>query len=388
MSEANIHELEVDGKQIILIGTAHVSKHSAEEVKEVIEREKPDSVCVELCQSRYNSIYNKNNEDNKDIIKIIKDKKVTLFLVNLILSSYQKRMAKQLGVKSGQEMMQGVESAKEVDAELVLADRNIDITFKRILGNLSFWQKMKMVFGLILSVFSDEKITEEELEELKSGDMLDSALSELTKSMPKLKAPLVDERDKYLAQKIKTAPGEKVVAVLGAAHIPGIKKEIHKNNDLRELTRLPKKKKTGKIIGWSIPVIILALIIYTFIENKDAGLQQLLSWILWNGSLSAIGALIIRAHPLSILTAFVVAPISSLNPLFAAGWFAGLSEVFLRKPSVKDFENLSEDVLSFKGFWNNKVTHILLVVIFVNIGSVLGTIIGGSDIVRIFLNNI
>lgn len=388
MAEGNIQELDLDGKKIILIGTAHVSKHSAEEVKEVIEREKPDSVCVELCQSRYNSMYNKEKEENKDIIKIIKDKKVTLFLVNLILSSYQKKMAKQLGVSPGQEMIQGVESAKEVDAKLVLADRNIDVTFKRIIGNLGFWQKMKMVVELIFGMFSNEEITEEELEELKSGDMLDSALSELTKAMPKLKVPLVDERDKYLAQKIKEAPGEKVVAVLGAAHLPGIKIEIHNDNDLRELTKLPKKKHTGKIIGWSIPIIILSLIIYTFIENKDAGLQQLQSWILWNGSLSAIGALIVRSHPLSILTAFVIAPLSSLNPLFAAGWFAGLCEVFVRKPNVKDFEDLSEDILSLKGFWNNRVTHILLVVIFVNIGSVLGTLIGGSDIVKIFFNNL
>lgn len=388
MPNTDVQTIELNGKKILLVGTAHISKNSVDEVKEVIERERPDTVCVELCKSRYDAIYDKDKYKNMDIVKIIKEKKTTIFLVNLVLSSYQKKMAKQLGIKAGQEMTQGIESAKEIGAEVVLADRNIDVTFKRIIGNIGFWDKMKLLTQLIYSIFVTETITEEDIERLKSEDMLDSALSELTVAMPKLKTPLVDERDKYLAQKIKEAPGEKIVAVLGAAHVPGIMKEIYNYNDLAELSKLPKKKNTGKIIAWIIPIIIILLIASTFFINRDAGEEQVISWVLWNSSFAALGAIAALAHPLSILTAFVVAPFSSLNPLVAAGWFAGLVEVLLRRPNVKDFENINEDILSIKGVWRNKVIRVLLVVVLVNIGSVIGTFIGGTDIVRIFINNI
>jgi len=388
MSNSNVHEIDIDDKKIILVGTAHVSKHSVDEVKEIIEREQPDTVCVELCKSRYDSISDKDRWANMDIVKIVKDGKALLFLINLILSAYQKKMSKQLGVQPGQEMIQGIESAKEVDAELVLADRNIDITFKRILASISLWDKIKLLFQLIYSIFKDEKITEEDLDKIKSEDMLDSALKEMSESMPKLKVPLVDERDKYLAQKIKEAPGEKIVAVLGAAHIPGIKKEIKNDNDLKELTKVPDKSKKMKIISWIIPITIVLFIGSTFTINKDMGTQQIMSWVLWNGSLSAIGAVLALAHPLSILTAFLAAPISSLNPLLAAGWFAGLAEVLIRKPSVKEFQNLTDDILSLKGFWRNKVTRTLLVVVLVNLGSVVGTMISGTDIVRMFIRSL
>ncbi len=206
--------------------------------------------------------------------------------------------------------------------------------------------------------------------------------------MPSLKVPLVDERDKYLAQKLREAPGETVVAVLGAAHLPGVLREIHVDNDLKQLVKMPAKKKTGKIIAWAIPILIIGVIVATFIINKDAGMQQILTWFLWNGSLAALGGLIMLAHPLTILAAFLVAPFSSINPLFAAGWVAGIVEFFVRKPSVKDFENIGEDASTLKGFWSNRVIRILMVVVFVNLGSVAGTIIGGTDVVRIFIENL
>lgn len=388
LDSEHIHELILDGKRVIIIGTAHVSKNSVEEVKEVIEYVQPDTVAVELCESRYQTIENKSSWENMDIVKVIRQKQTTLLLVNLILSSYQKRMAKQLGIQAGQEMIQGIESAKDIGAELVLADRRIDLTFRRILGNLSAWDKIKFMAQLVISLFLDEEITAEDVERLKSEDMLDSALNELSTAMPSLKVPLVDERDKYLAQKLREAPGDTVVAVLGAAHIPGVLREIHVNNDLQKLVTMPPKKKTGKIIAWAIPIIIISVIIATFIINKDAGQQQLLTWIIWNGSLAGIGGIIMLAHPLSILAAIVVAPISSLNPLFAAGWAAGLVEFFVRKPHVKDFENIGEDASTLKGFWKNRVIRVLMVVVFVNLGSAAGMIIGGTDVVRIFIENL
>ncbi|ADU30553.1 TraB/GumN family protein [Evansella cellulosilytica] len=388
MSEENITRIHTDDKEYILIGTAHVSKKSAEQVKEIIEAENPDSVCVELDEQRYQSIKDGNKWRNMDIFKVIKEKKATLLLMNLFISSFQKRMAKQFGIKPGQEMIQGIESANEIGADLILADRNIQITFARIWHGLGVMGKAKLLTAIIASIFSNEKISEEELEKLKEQDMLNSMLDEFTQSFPQLKVPLIDERDQYLAQKIKDAPGKKIVAVLGAAHVPGIQKEFHKQHDLKAITKRPPKSKVPKIIGWSIPLIIISIIAYTFYMNPSAGFQQTLSWVLWNGSFSAIGASIAFGHPFAVVTAFLVAPLSSLNPLMAAGWFAGIVQAYMRKPNVSDFESLSDDVYTVKGFWNNKVTRILLIVVLTNIGSTLGTIIGGADVVRLFIENL
>lgn len=388
MSEENITRINLDGKEFILIGTAHVSKHSADQVKEVIEAERPDAVCVELDQQRYQSIMEGNRWKDTDIFKVIKEKKATLLLMNLAISSFQKRMAKQFGIQAGQEMIQGIHSAKDVGAELVLADRDIRITFSRIWGGIGLKGKAMLLMQVIAGIFSNDSISEEELEKMKKQDTIDAILKDFTKAFPRLKVPLIDERDQYLAQKIKEAPGDKVVAVLGAAHVPGIKEEIKKEHNLAQLTQLPAKSNAPKIIAWTIPFIILAIITYTFYANPSAGLQQTISWVLWNGSFSAIGTAIAFGHPFAILTAFIAAPITSLNPLLAAGWFAGLVQAYIRRPSVGDFESLSEDVHSVKGFWNNKVTRILLIVVLANLGSSLGTVIGGADVVRLFIENL
>lgn len=388
MTEENITRIHINEKEYILIGTAHVSKHSAEQVKEVIDTEQPDSVCIELDEQRYQSIMDGNKWRDMDIFQVLKDKKASLLLMNLAISSFQRRMAKQFDINPGQEMIQGIQSAKEIGADLVLADRNIQTTFSRIWGNLGLKGKAMLLTQVIASIFSRETITEEELEKMKSQDMIDSMLQEFTEVFPRLKTPLIDERDQYLAQKIKEAPGKKVVAVLGAAHVPGISKEIHQEHDLEKLSEKPPKSSAPKIIGWSIPVIVLAAIVYTFVANPSAGWQQTISWILWNGSLSAIGTAIAFGHPLAIITALIAAPITSLNPLLAAGWFAGLAQAYVRRPSVRDFETLSEDVFHVKGFWNNKVTRILLVVVLANIGSSIGTFIGGADVIRLFFKNL
>lgn len=388
MTEDNITRIYLNNKEYILIGTAHVSKHSAEQVKEVIEAEKPDTVCVELDEQRYQSIKDDNKWKNMDIFKVIKEKKASLLLMNLAISSFQKRMAKQFGINPGQEMIQGIDSAQEANAELVLADRNIQITFARIWNNIGLKGKAMLLTQVIASIFSKETISEEELEKMKQQDTIHTVLQEFTDTFPKLKKPLIDERDQYLAQKIKDAPGEKVVAVLGAAHVPGIKEQIQKDHNLNKLRELPPKSKLPKIIGWSIPILILAIIAYTFYANPQAGWEQTVSWVIWNGGLSAIGALIALGHPLTILTALLVAPITSLNPLLAAGWFAGFVQAYVRRPHVRDFENLSEDVFTVKGFWRNKVTRVLLIVVLANLGSSLGTFIGGVDVIRVFLENL
>ena len=387
LESKNVHILKKDEKEIILVGTAHVSKNSAEEVKKIIEEEKPDSVCVELCSARYNSIKNKKKWEEMDIISIIKQKKALLLLVNLILSSFQKRLAKQLGINPGQEMIQAISSAKSIDAHLILADRNIQVTFSRIWGKLGFWGKIRLLFMLILSIFNKEEISEEEIEKLKSEDILTAALKEMAQSFPELKRTLIDERDQYLAEKVKSAPGERVVAVVGAGHVPGMKKEIFKEHDLKTLNQVPSGSPWIKTLAWGIPLLVVAIIASTFRYSTPAGVNQIIQWFMWNGSLSALGTFIAGGHLFSILTAFFAAPISSLNPLLAAGWFAGITEAVIRRPRVEDFEQLG-NIVTFKGFFNNRVTKILLIVALANVGSMFGTFIGGAKVIQLFFDTV
>ncbi|MGE6413581.1 TraB/GumN family protein [Planococcus kocurii] len=388
MLDDNITRLEYNGKELILIGTAHVSKASAEQVKAVIETEQPDSVCIELDAQRYESVTQDSKWKETDIFKVIKDKKASLLLMNLAISSFQNRLADQFGIKPGQEMIQGIASAKETGAELVLADRNIQVTFSRIWGNIGFMGKAQLLTSVFFSIFSKETISEEDLEKMKSQDTLNAVMNDFTQSFPKLKEPLIDERDQYLAQKIKEAPGQKIVAVLGAAHVPGIIKEVHNEHDLEELSKVPAKSKWPKVIGWAIPLALVAMIAITFMNNPAAGLDQTISWILWTACLGAIGAAVAFGHPLAILTAFVGGPIGALHPLLAAGWFSGLAQAYVRRPNVGDFQTLSKDVFTLKGFWDNKVTRVLLVVVLTNLGTAAGNVIGGLDVIRLFFQNL
>ena len=386
--EENVTRIRLGEREIILVGTAHVSKRSAEQVKEIIEAERPDAVCVELDEQRYRTMTEGSKWQETDIFKVIREGKATLLLVNLMLSSFQRRLAKEFGIQPGQEMLQAIRSAEETGAELVLADRNIQITFARIWRNVGFWGKVRLMSQILQSIFGGEEITEEELEKMKRKDMLDAMLQEFTEHFPRLKTPLIDERDRYLAQKIKEAPGSKVVAVLGAAHVPGVTREIHRDNDLDELSRRPPKSKLPAVIGWAIPILIVAVIVYSFLTNPEVGLQQTLSWVLWTGTLSALGAAAAFAHPGAILTGFVAAPFTTLHPLLAAGWFAGIAQAYFQRPNVGDFERLAEDVLSVKGFWRNKVTRILLVVTLCNIGASIGTFVGGANVIGRFFGNL
>ena len=376
----NIVKVNYKDKEIYLVKTAHVSKNSVNDVRECINEVKPDAICIELDEDRYKKLSEPNKWRETDIIKIIKEKKVGFLLVNIILSSFQRRMAKNMDTSSGGEMLEGINASKELNVPLVLADRPIRITFSRIWNSLGINEKSKLLVSIIGSIFDDEEISEEDLAALKEADALEAALNEVGKEFPVVKKILVDERDAYLSSKIKNANGKKIVAIIGAAHANGLIKALDKDVDTKQLEEVNKKKGIGSIIKWLIPIAILSAIIYTLITNRDVGLSQIKSWILWNGTLSALGVLLALGHPLSILTAFIMAPITSLNPLLAAGWFAGIVEAMIRKPKVKDFENLGEDTSSLKGFWKNRVTRILLVVVFANLFSSIGTIISGLDI--------
>ncbi len=384
MEEEHITRVQYQDKELILIATAHVSKASAELVKEVIDREHPDSICVELDEDRYNNIKNPKAWSDTDLVQVIKEKKVGFMLANLVLGSYQRKLAKQLDTNVGQEMIQGIQSAEETGANLVLADRSIQTTFMRIWRKMTLKEKFDLLLNLFFALDDEEEneITDEEISNLLQKDMLEAAMANMKEEFPKIGDILLCERDQHLANKIKNAPGRKVVAVLGGAHVAGVKEEIFKEQNMQEISTVPPAGKAGKIIGWAIPIAIVALIAYGFTQGMETGLQQITSWILWNGTLAALFTAIMLGHPLSVLTAFVVAPISSLNPMLACGWFAGLMEAHIRKPKVEDISNISNDIFSIRGLFHNRFLRTLLIVIMANIGSSIGTVIAGMDIIK------
>jgi pheromone shutdown-related protein TraB len=368
--------LEIDGKKIFLVGTAHVSEESARLVAEVIDREKPDTVCVELCASRYQSIRQKDQWQNMDIVKVIREKKSFLLLSNLLLASLQKKIANKLNIRPGQEMIQAIESAEAVGAAIHLADRDIRITLSRTWRLMRLRDKIKLLAQLVFSLGQVDDISAEDVEKMKQEDVLETILADVGKSLPIVKAILIDERDRYLAHKIRHAPGEKIVAVVGAGHVPGIKRYWNTEIDIAPLEKLPPKSKLSAVLKWVIPLGIVALIITGFfMGGAKVGKDMVVWWLLANGVLAGVGALAALAHPLTVVSSILAAPLTSLNPMVAAGWVSGLVEAFSRKPRVIDFENLQEDIHSLRGFWKNKVTRVLLVVVFTNLGSSIGTFV-------------
>ncbi len=371
-----INELTCNGKQIILIGTAHVSKQSAKLVEDTIHEQTPDTVCVELCQTRFASLKDTDRWRNMDIVKVIKEKKALLLFVNLLLASFQKKMADKFGIKPGQEMINAIHAAEKINATIVPSDREIQTTLSRVWRGMGLWEKLKLMVSLVFSFGASDEIKEEDIEKMKQEDILQTLLSDVKKTHPIIEKSLINERDQFLAEKIRTAPGDRIVAVVGAAHAPGIKKYLSGNQriNLDELNVVPPAGKVGKFLKWGIPLAIFFLFVAGFLmEGKNAGTDMIWIWIAANGIFAGIGAVLALAHPFTILSSILAAPLTSLNPMIAAGWVSGLVEAFSRKPKVKDLESIPNDIGSIKGFWRNNVTRILLVVVFTNLGSTIGT---------------
>jgi pheromone shutdown-related protein TraB len=376
---ASVSHINSNGKNVYLVGTAHVSKKSVEDVRNTIEAVRPDTVCVELCAARHKAIVQRNDWKQMNIFKVIKEKKALFLLAQLILSSFYRMIGKQLGVQPGAEIIEGILQAEKNGSELVLADRDVEITLKRVWGHLNLWNRLKMAAQILAGLLFVEKIDENMIEDIKKKDQLETILETFTRSFPEVKKRLIDERDIYLAQKIRNAPGTTIVAVVGAGHVPGIKQHIHGHMALEPLIEIPPKSVIPAILKWAIPVLIAALLVAGFFKGgAQHGIESIYIWILVNGVLAALGAAIALAHPLTILASFIGAPLTSLNPMIAAGWVAGLVQAWVKKPTVSDFEELPTAITSLKGFWTNPVCKILLVVVMANLGSSLGTFISGG----------
>jgi pheromone shutdown-related protein TraB len=383
-------EVTAGGVHYTLLGTAHVSRTSAETVRRMAEGGDYDAIAIELCPSRHRALVDSDAWRNVDLFSILREGKAGMMMASLALSAYQTRVAEQLGIEAGADMRAAIAAASSTGRPLQLVDREIGTTLRRASHGLSLWKRWLMVNSLILSLVSREKITEEDIERLKEGDILAETFTEFSQNAPELHESLIAERDRYMAARLRQEndghAGRRVLVVLGAGHLAGTSKALAGVDDaaaaLRALDSLPPPSQILRALPWFVVAAVLGGFALGFSRSPELGWGLVATWVVVNGGLSALGALIARAHPLTVLTAMVAAPLTSLNPTVGAGMVTGAVEAWLRQPRVADFESLRDDVTSLAGWLRNRVAHVLAVFFLSNLGSAIGTWVAGFQIAQ------
>ncbi|MCK5323505.1 MAG: TraB/GumN family protein [Desulfobulbaceae bacterium] len=381
---SDVHVIQLDGREIILIGTAHISRESADLVGRVVENERPDCVCVELDSKRYDALSKRKRWINLNLKEIIYKKQLSTLMVNLILASYQKKLGSRLGVLPGTELLEAITAADRHKIPVALCDRDVRVTMRRAWHTTSFFKKAYLLATLFASLFDKTEITEEKLTELKKTDVLSELMQELGEALPELKMVLIDERDTFLAEKIKRAQGEKIVAVVGAGHVEGIKKALFEDRDdrMEEINTIPPVSPVWKVIGWAVPALIIFSIgIIGWKKGGAVAGDNIIYWILANGIPSSIGAALALAHPATIISAFLAAPVTSLTPVIGAGYVTAFVQVMVRPPLAGEFETVLEDMSKVTGWWKNRLLKVFLVFMLAGFGSMIGTWVGGYEII-------
>lgn len=384
-------ELQLGGSRVTLLGTAHVSRASADSVRELLQSGRFDAVAVELCPSRYNAMLNPDALAKMDLFQVFREGKAMLVMANLALGAYQQRMAEQFGIQPGEEFRVAIDQAQAAGYPVMLIDREVATTLKRTIAGVPWWQRLEVIGLLLGSVISKEQVSEEEIERLKEGDMLESAFGQFAEQNSAIYQPLVAERDRYmvarLVQELRSQGPENLLVVVGAGHMKGMAEAIRQPPEdaegvIAELDRLPEKAGAWwKWLPWLIVALVLVGFAIGFSRSPELGWSLVADWVLINGGLSALGALLAAAHPLTVLTAFVAAPLTSLNPTIGAGMVTGAAEIYLRKPQVGDFSRLRHDTTTLGGWWRNRVSRTLLVFLFSTLGSAVGTYVAGFRII-------
>lgn len=377
-----VRRIELNGREIILVGTAHISKESIDEAGDIIRSEKPDRVCVELDEGRLQSMNNEKGWQELDITKVLKEGKGFLLIANLVLSSFQKRMGDDVGVKPGDEMKASIRVSAEENIPTTMVDRPIQVTLQRAWAKNNLWGKAKLMATLLSSAFADENLSAEDIENLKDQGAMDGMMEELAKYLPAIKEVLIDERDRYLASHIWDSSGNKIIAILGAGHLNGTEAIIRelgagtRTSDTTDISSVPPKGTGSKIAGYAFPAVLVALLAAGFFTGGAVNsFDMLIRWLLWNGSLAALGTIIALGHPVAVITAFVGAPVATINPFIGVGLFSGLAQAWIRKPQVRDMEHLATDVTSIRGFYKNRISHVLLIFFLSSFGGAIGNFI-------------
>ncbi len=377
-----VRDLDLDGRRMILVGTAHVSRSSVDLVRRVIETERPDCVCIELDAQRYEALAHQKWE-SLDLKQVIRRKQLPTLLLNLLLAAYQKRLGGELGVKPGSELLEAVRVAEGLEIPIELCDRDVRVTLRRAAREMSFFRRLLLMSELLVAMFAGPQISEEELEELKEKDVLNELLADLGRHLPALKRVLIDERDAYLSERLRRVEGETVVAVVGAGHLEGIERGLLDQEavDLDELCVTPPPSPMWKVAGWGVPLLILGALGWIgFSQGAEKVGEDVVFWILANAIPTAIGGVLALAHPLTVLAGLVSAPLTSLTPVIGAAYVTAFVQAWVRPPVVKEFQTVADDILVLKQWWRNKLLKIFLAFLLPGFGSMLGSLLGGGKI--------
>jgi pheromone shutdown-related protein TraB len=379
----DVHFLTHADRLIILIGTAHISLESVHLVRKVILQEEPDCVCLELDDKRYRALIHKERWPSLDIKDVIRKKQLSSLVINLLMASYQKKLGEKVGVMPGAELLAAADAAKEKQIPISLCDRDVRTTLRRAWKSTSPAKKCYLLTSLFASIFDDTEISEEKLTELKKKDVLGDLLVELGETLPDLKRVLIDERDIFLAEKIKASSGKRLVAVVGAGHVEGVMRELQHDNRERiaEINTIPLVSALWRFAGWIIPTLIVgALIVIACFKGSGVASANVLFWALAHGISAAGGAVLALAHPYATLGAFSTAPFMSLSPLIGAGHITAFIQATQQPPAAREFESVGSDMSTIKGWWANKLLRVILVFSLTTLGSALGTAIGAYRI--------
>ena len=388
-NEQPTREITRDGVHYVLLGTAHVSRASVIAVTEMAGTGSFDAIAVELCPARHQALTKQQQWKDMDLYRIIREKKAGLVMANLALGAYQRRIADQFGIEPGAELKAAADAANERDIPLQLIDRDLATTLKRSYRAVPWYKRIMLTTGLVMSTVSSDEIDEEQIEKLKEGDILESTFTEFAEQSPELYEALIAERDRFMAARLRqenvSNAGKRILVVIGAGHLEGLAKYLAEDQqdplpEIESLSVLPPPNRWLKYVPWVIAALVLTGFYVGFSRSPELGWQLVTLWVLINGGLAALGALLARGHPVTILSAMVAAPLTSLNPAVAAGMVTGLVESWLRKPKVSDLERLRDDATTVKGWFRNPATRILLVFFFSNLGSAIGTWVAGFQI--------
>jgi pheromone shutdown-related protein TraB len=380
--------VRVGDTEVTLLGTAHVSHQSAEDVRTAIETGNYDVVAVELCQPRYDGLTGKQDWRELDLLQVIRSGRTGLVAAQLALSAYQKRLADQLGIEPGAEMRAAIDGAAAHALPLWLIDRNVGVTLKRIVRSVPWYHRWTLLTGLVATFLTRADVRAEDIESLKQGDMLEHTFTEFAEKSPRLYEALIAERDRYMAARLREllagARPARVLAVIGAGHLRGVTEQLGSDSDpfseRAVLEVIPPPGRVLRILPWAVVAIILTGFALGFARSPELGLRLVTEWVIINGSLTAIGALLARAHPVTVITALLAAPLTSLNPTIGAGMVTAAVQTTVSPPHMSDFDSVREQITQLKGWWTNRVARILLVFVFCTIGSASGTYIAGFRI--------
>jgi pheromone shutdown-related protein TraB len=376
-----VRRIHRDGTEYVLLGTAHVSRRSAEAVREMLAAESFDAVAVELCDHRARAMRDPHAVGSLDLFKVIREGKVGVIAAGLALGAFQRRLAEQFGIEPGAEMRAAMDEAEAQQIPCWLIDRDVGLTLRRARSSLGFWDKTTLTAGIIGSMVSSDEISEEEIEKLKEGDMLQSTFAEFARQSEPLYRSLIAERDQFMASRLRIeagqAPPRKVLAVLGAGHLDGIERHLSDDQQpaddlLRDISSEPRPSNFGKWFGYAIIAFIIGGFVWGFSRSEKLGFELLVSWIAITATAGALGAILAAAHPLSILAAAVSSPITPLHPALASGMVSGVVEAWVRKPRVEHFARLRDDVMHWRGWWRNDVTRVFLVFFLTSFGTAIG----------------